>query len=202
MKLEDFCADRFDARTYLTKPFPIGNYLVASNGHWMAFIPTLVDCESDDIPAQPRKVISELISMNESVEFTPIPAFETPSPETCTTCKGDGNSETKLCHECDGDCYVSAENQYSTYNNLECKSCDGKGYITTTETDVDCEKCSGKGTAYSTKNPIDIDGLSMNPNYLVRVANLPNVKISINTDRCIMLFKSDSLSGCVMGMAS
>lgn len=201
MNIEDFCATN-DCRSYLNKPFSIDNHVVGSNGHWMAFAPISEKREQEKlIDERVSKIISGLISKSTTLKYECLPEFSIPTPLDCPRCTGSKKSESTICQECGGDGAVDVENYFSTYHDLECKTCSGLGFNISLNTNKTCESCNGTGEAYAREDTIVIGGVPLNPNYLIKIADIPNIQVSADTKNRLLFFKAAGISGVLMGLA-
>lgn len=200
MKLEDFCATN-DTRNYLQSTFEVAGHSIGSNGHWMAFIKGH-NGDSAEIPENVRARISSIIKTSHELNYQSLPPLIEPEKVDCYVCKGIGRSQTVLCPECEGDGSVELENDYNTYYDIECKSCGGFGHKTTTDTDSGCLHCGNTGKAYSPAFAMDIDGVLLNPRYLIPVSKLPKVEVAALSDKNLLFFRSSELNGVIMGRAA
>lgn len=108
--LTPYCStDEF--RTHLKKPFSVGDFSYATNGHIMVRVP-----RQPDVPEQTKTGVDwekPLQGINEA-SFSPVvvgdlPAMPTVTEQECSECEGSGKA-----HDCP-DC------------NCECDFCDGTG---------------------------------------------------------------------------
>jgi hypothetical protein len=104
--LKKFCSTDF-TRLYLMKPFTIGNWTYATNGHICVRVPTMPEWPGPENEIKAPELFAAPVT-----EFRPLPKIEFPPPDEddeCESCDGRGSE-----HECP-DCLCI------------CKQCNGTG---------------------------------------------------------------------------
>jgi hypothetical protein len=188
--LMSFCAkDSSAQRTYLHKPFRLGEFIYATNGHVAIRIPDDGTIQAEDI--EKVKSIGNYFS-DVNGKYVAIP--ELPAAESCSHCYGTGKGKPKTeCDECDGDGEFRHGSHY-----YECKECDGEGSIEADEgVGENCEYCNGTGE--QRHQPIKVGKSYFNRMYLVKISTLPNLKFcnpKSENDFCNFIF--DGGEGCIM----
>ncbi len=187
-----------DPRQFINKPFNLFNKTVATDGHILICIP-LQDEYSELTNGKIKpEFIEGWISQIEAAELQPAPPISLPKKHTCKDCDGEGKSSNEDCEECDGEGEVAASTDYNIYYDLQCKSCDGLGYIKI-KGDKTCANCSGTGTQYDFSSTVQIFGYHFNPKYIELILeNNPMVAIAKNEED--LLFKFDDAVGVLRGM--
>lgn len=108
--LKSFCADEDDNRDFLKRPFQLGEYSCASDGHIAVF--TKGDCGNSLGRAGPEKLLKD--------KLVSIPAVFSPFPDVVIP-----PQKFENCEECEGNGTVELENDFNSYE-FTCKSCDGR----------------------------------------------------------------------------
>jgi len=114
-KLKMFCGKGgYYGRDYIRNPFNVGAYVVATNGHVVAWVASDEKFENE-VPENVTKRIAEWIvehkPQSEFLEFdyNALHGFEESTFITCDKCDGEGEAECfecgheSVCHECDGE---------------------------------------------------------------------------------------------------
>ena len=114
--LMQFCGTDDDPRLWLQRPFGIGDYTYAANGHILVRVPRS-DWPSADLPSEvlPASFPQVLEWLDGSPAMAPIPAIP-PGPyyEKCFWCAGSGELQYDCCGDHIGECN-------------ECEECEGDG---------------------------------------------------------------------------
>lgn len=144
MNINVFCADDFEVRDYLKKPFNYKGQKVCTNGH----ICVISRLEQEDIDDTPKQILKGTSIFDSIINFAVPPKKVTvgsidEQTYLCYRCKGTGVKSR--CDECDGDGVVCFTTDYNDYE-CECKGCDGEGV------DAICRACRGKKLAGLGKN--------------------------------------------------
>lgn len=101
INLNEFCADKYEVRTYLQVPSSVGQFTVATNGHVLVRVPRRDDVEPvKDFP----KLDSITKFADEEKEFIDIPAVDKPDETmiVCYACNGQSKYEDDDCFCYDG----------------------------------------------------------------------------------------------------
>ncbi len=188
--LNNFCAkSKDDPRTYLYKPFLIGEYIYATNGH--VAIRVKNDGSLPEVAEIDKvKTISNYFQSLSS-DFIDIPSI--PNPEPCKHCQGSGKWNEKIeCDECDGDGeFIHGSHYYS------CKECDGEGKIETGNKVGICDSCEGSG--HSRMQHMQIGIASFAVRYIIKISALPGIKFCKPIHQNdIATFVFDGGEGCIM----
>lgn len=127
INLERFCADKF-GRAHLQKPFTLGDYTYATNGHIAVRVPKRGEQDSEEhevIVAALERYFEE--GRKSAGPMLPIPDGELPARESqkCVFCQGEGQLDT--CPTCDQPCV--------------CPECKGDGKVWLDVVGVEIFRC-------------------------------------------------------------
>lgn len=186
-----------ETREYLRKPFILDVNTVATNGKALVFMPKVGKYQ----PLENILLIHKILEFREKIKLAvlkPMPNVTMPDLIKCAVCQGSGNSIRSTCPECGGNGVVDAETDFSTYYELECRTCDGDGYEITSGLGKGCLDCHNSGYVLPRHFPIKIDGTHVYAELLKKIINAPN--IMIKGDGEFLIFKSGENSGILMGM--
>lgn len=192
LDLQTFCG-KDSMFGYTNHPFPAGAFWCATNGHVLALHAgdgtQLPDSVLKELPARVPPRLLEYAHEAAHQQFTPLAALidglEQVEPEPCSECGGTGKSRRVTCPECNGDGEVDAETDYNTYYGLECKTCDGDGWVHGHKSEEsDCEACGGSGNVYAKDKRVSILGALLQPHYFDLIKDLSGVEV------CAMAFKN------------
>ena len=181
-----------DIRSYLMKPALIGEYVYASNGHWIVRIPAAEAqaeaCESESFIKNAPAVFEKAKQEN----FIPLPAQ--PEPVKCHHCKGTGMGTGGDCESCEGDGEFYHHDHY-----YECKSCDGDGctFQFTRDGKDECPYCDGSGYEIGRDSTIAFGDSSYASRYLYRLSLLPGIEIATAGDAAAR-FRFEGIEGLLM----
>jgi hypothetical protein len=187
-----FCAASGDPRIYLTRPFSIGDYTLASNGHILIRID-----RRDDIPPpedMPEKAAYAAVSQPD-IAYKKL-GTETGSlrladfdPELveCDDCTGTGQTHT--CPECGGN---GTTDIWTSWDKEPCYTCDGSGAVSPAQMPSllekfpqsaplngpqRCESCYGIGKRCTDDEKYHIGAATLGSQYLLLAKTLPNAKV-------------------------
>jgi hypothetical protein len=112
--LKKFCSSD-QTRPYLMKPFTIGIWTYATNGHICARVPAMAEWPGNTIEAPaPKLFVAPKFFAAPVPEFRPLPKIELPPPNENDECKScDGRGYEHDCPDCD----------------CTCEKCDGAGIV-------------------------------------------------------------------------
>jgi hypothetical protein len=201
MDITKFCADKNEVRTYLSRPIQLESCVAATNGHICVFEAGSKANASDgsSVPSSTLSRLSEFYAecISETNWIKPKQAT-LPEKLDCRSCDGSGRLSRVRCPECDGDCYVSFENEFSDYT-IECDTCGGKGTVKASGEPLPvCDECNGEKQVWDDRVHFIVDGICLNPHYYSLLCEMPDLKISIK-DRMVY-FKSTQFTGILMAM--
>lgn len=188
--LQSFCADPDDQRVYLTRPFSIGDYTLASNGHILIRIAR----QDGILPPEnmPEKVAMAALSQLEITHRklgceTGILRLDDFNPESleCDTCAGTG--KIHCCPECGG---YGETGGTSELDNENCATCDGLGHVPSTHipalrekfpqakpyTPDRCPSCYGLGKCCADKK-YQLGETTLGTQYLLLAKTLPDATV-------------------------
>lgn len=202
LDLCNFCgSDNY--REYLNKPFQVGLFVAATNGHVMAMHPadpglTTIPVNAASLPPRISEAVLKYAQKVASQQFYERQRFTDTVPQVeptpCEECHGSGKSRRQTCPECDGDGEVEAETDYSTYDGLQCKTCDGEGWVLGCKSEIrDCVVCSGSGKTYKQGQRVSIGGAHIQPQYWDLIKDLHGLELCFVTDDLDSYSKSESL---------
>lgn len=176
-----FCvhAQDDDPRLSLKSPMVEGEYIYATNGHWMVRIPaSAYDGTAGEVPLKknyPKKHLGDMFSAaqqnaGELLALEPIPA-----PPQCEWCCGSGVLKAQNCKSCGGSGKFN-HHQY-TYG---CAPCEATGRIKPLIEAQWCEYCSGRGLRFGPDDkPARYRGANISPVYLHLLSKLPGAKLAM-----------------------
>jgi len=162
---------KVDSRECLLKPFRIGEFVYATNGHWIARVPG-DGLQADDITDKHPKNVEALFDAAPTEGFMPLPKVK--NPGVCMTCKGKGFGTTRQCGNCGG--RGSFEQDGYDY---ECQSCDGEGEIFSASTGGPdaCPHCYGLGVP-DNSGGTKVGAITYANRYLWLLRKLPAIQIA------------------------
>jgi hypothetical protein len=128
----------------------------------------------------------------------PMPEFALPPMETCVTCRGSGKASKTACEECEGEGMVELSNDYSTYYDVTCKSCDGDGHEIAAGGDDDCPDCSGVGSKWRYDAHVRIGAVAINPKFALGLRGADGLTIATTPNH--LHFRCGEYRGVIMGM--
>ena len=189
-----------DCRAWINTPFKIKNHSYATDGHCAVRVELQKehqDCTSD----YPKGVVN-IFKGVESFTYQELTDFKKPEMKKCATCRGHKKAYKATCFECDGEAFVTLENDHNVYS-VECQSCDGDGEIIHRGGEIDC--CDCKGTGEVTEKQWDAreifnSGVHINASLVIKYLDLPNVKFSPDKVGDRLFVKFDGGYGVIMGM--
>lgn len=192
-----------DIRDWLNQPFVIEQRLVATNGHIILILHNQ-DCSGYAPLADNHSGIMRTINTIESTSgHAPIDKEQIAWPEKicCRICKGCGHATKEECNECDGHGEVDVSNNFSTYYDLECASCEGVGYQTDTLTEQTCQDCEGAGKTFKEYAEVQILGVAIQAQYLSLIIEEPDLQFFAKVDERMLMFKAgENTFGAIMGL--
>lgn len=187
-----------EVREYLRKPFNLCGMSVATNGHVALFFPE--DKQYEPCREKVEKYLSVVLDTAKKAEYVELPAIKQPKKIECPTCRGSKKASTKDCEECEGDGVVDLENNYSTYFDVECKSCDGEGQFVVLDTDKPCSHCNGSGVVYEDYAAVEILGIKIAARYADLLTTEKEIEVFANHKDTQLYFRYPDHYGVIMGM--
>ncbi|WP_127078426.1 hypothetical protein [Rhodomicrobium lacus] len=167
--LSVFCSE---ASIYsLDKPFSIGAYTYATNGHLVIRVPRRADVpERDGTPA-----IDRLPHPWIGRDYRPLPTLPESIFYDCDICAGEGRVVD--CPDCD-DGTVECPHCGAESN---CKNCDGRGVVPASEhPDEESQACTCYGGQRPTKAAVCLgQGRTFGTLYLLKISKLPGLRFSV-----------------------
>ena len=186
---------------FLRQPFNMHGKTYATNGVMMIESPLAGDYPP--MPAERLETFKMILESMQDVKYKPFEpirvAITPPDPNPCRPCNGTGKAAKSECKECEGVGEVDAETDYNTYHDLECKSCNGDGYIIQLSSSDKCEDCGGSGESEHTPIPVKIDGVNINY-FLLRMIDEPGTEVARIPAKNMLAFRSGDQRGVIMGM--
>ena len=203
MKLEDFCAGPSDVLERLRQPFRVGDFAVATDRVRLLAEP-ISDPEhppphlDDGLKGQVEPVVLGIFAAVEAGVFQPMPDIQIPHAHPCEPCRGSGQAKTETCPECKGKGEVEAWNDFSTYPDLECQTCEGSGGIYQPGPGGRCRECGGDGRAFKRGDVVGVLDVALNPKYAEQLLQMPDLEVKAAPDR--LIFRSGKRLGAIMGI--
>lgn len=185
-------ASKTDPREWTLKPFQIGSFVYATNGHWAVRLPADSLEADDSITSNIKNKIEAMFDSAQVDGFVPLPKVE--DPGACDYCNGYGVGVSHECDSCDGK-GAFMRNGYK----YECQSCDGGGSIFSadkTGTAV-CPHCSGLGVP-DYCGVTKIGNAAYANRYLWLLRNLPGVEIAPDGPDKPARIRFDGCEGALM----
>lgn len=165
--IQTFCSDD-PAPTVLTKPFNVGNYTYATDGHAAIRIDKRAEYDGND--AKEGIVRSGWMENVPENLWEPLGAFDgMPELYECPQCHGQGQDAE--CRDCHGDRVVSWQSPSGIEYEEDCELCSGTGR------EEECDRCDGKGQIEKII-AWEIGSKRLNVKLLNRIAVLPNIQIA------------------------
>lgn len=180
-QLQRFCASEFEMRSWMHKPFRIGEWAYATNSHWMARMPAadLGHLSDNDTP----KAAANAVAMFAAARFDllqPMPHIDCPS---CPACTGSGRVTWVTCIHCRGK-GITGKGCHAS----ECLHCGGYGKTAQPAQAEDktahaCWHCAGTGfqmtTSFQEKGPrMQHQGAWFQRAYLAALSRLPGIQFA------------------------
>jgi len=192
-----------DIREWLNQPFTINTRVVSTNGHIMLILHNHAFLGYAPL-AHDEKYLMRVIDTIESASgYAPIDKEQIAWPEriVCPICKGGGLATKEECKECQGEGVVEASNDFNTYYDLTCGSCEGIGYETDTRTDQTCPDCEGSGNAFEKEAAVEILGIKIQAKYLSLIIGAPDLQFCVSIDKRMLMFRAgENTFGAIMGL--
>lgn len=184
-----------DVRQYITKPWSLGSYTYATNGHVLIRVNRM-----EDIPENPENRIfineSDIsIALDDEnglyEELVGLPPIEDPKIEPCKYCRGRGKG--RECDECNGSgkCYHC--------NDGDCPECGGRKF----NAELDCDECRGTGKLIIKPKlvPTKMGQLHFDLTYLHVINKLPDCKMRVDVDDPTKPVRFKFTGGCGLVMS-
>lgn len=166
-----------DIRQHLMAPWRDGDFVYASNGHWIARIP--VESYEEVAPTRcehPKAAPKTFSDAADRTNFAPLGPID--APPTCRNCNGTGKERTVECPDCDGiGMFMHGLHDY------DCKRCEATGSLkddSDTATESACVACDGYGLVWDQfAPPVELRGSWFNPVYLTLLNRIPGLEIAV-----------------------
>ena len=197
LDLSQFCGTDTDTHSFST-PFSDGEYTYATDGFMMVRVPYIKGTER----AAPVKLASSFFSPSANGAWQSIKGVPKPALKQCPQCKG--TKFANECEDCEGIGEVSLDHGNWTYE-VECKECDGEGFVPGGETT--CSYCHGTGDVYADLyDSVRIEGTRLSLHLLDKIKPLPNIEIylpapSTGPAKGVVPFRFDGGDGIIMAMS-
>jgi len=203
INLQSFCADEYEVREYLQKPFNLDGFTYASNGHYA--VRTKLNDAYSELPEDKReslsKSLTEYFNDLEDKTYQALPKLPELTFSDCADCMGSGFMEKQECFECNGDGELILSSGHNDYE-VECYSCSGHGEIKRRNTEVKCECCNGEKKIIDIhKNSIELSGCKISNVYLQKFKDLKNIMYSYK-GKYQFAIKFDGGFGVIMGITN
>lgn len=183
---------KIDSREFLLKPFRIGDFVYATNGHWCARVPAEgidADARTDKHP----KNVEALFDAAPTEGFIPLPKVE--DPGSCFWCDGRGCGISSKCDSCDG--LGEFEKDGWRY---DCQACEGEGTTfraSAIGTDC-CPYCEGLGVPVLAANGTKVGESTYANRYLWLLSKLPGIEIAPGEKEKAARIRFDGGEGLLM----
>ena len=186
-------------REYLQKPWRDGQYVYASNGHWLARVPAAEfhGEAADRTPRHPASVARMFADAADRTAFHPLTGIA--KPEECGPCSGRGVTRGSECNSCDGE---------GTFDRMgwdyECKQCDGTGIDRhvpdEAAADHACNSCKGYGLLFTSEHePALYRERYFSPVYLWLLQAIAGAELAVAADPLAAArFRVGALEGLLM----
>ena len=182
INLQRYCANDSDPRGYLWKPWRVGEWVYATNGHLAVRVPTADFPDAAENYKAPQRIaglFAHAFDGLEAPDFSAMP--ELPKLIKCLACKGTGRLHSIKCPDCDDDGeFVHGRNTY------ECKECvddpAGPGRLACAHgaegsKEQACEYCLGLGYQSLENGHTKIGDADYSAVYLHMLGELPDCRI-------------------------
>jgi hypothetical protein len=182
MDLMKFCVDEYDQRDNLRTPFNVANFLYATNGHFCLRIDK--DLAYVNANEQYKDKLELMFEGVDSAKYVDLLLVPDNKLIDCKDCNGTGYEILEECSECDGMCEITFSNKHHEYT-FDCKTCDGKGEVKTTQTEIKCSECCGERKIIDSKNnyyPLGDARSLVHISSLQVLKGIPDVKYAVLQD--------------------
>lgn len=169
--LTPFCSREHYRVARIGRPWSIGPWTYATNGHIAIRVPRRPD--TPEHPEAPENIV-DLFSRFVSLRFRPLTARVPPTNlPPCRVCRGTG--WVVRCRECDGEGTHTCD---CPYCDRSCDCCNGNGFQpgapdTPEGRRITCDECDGTGRASDTRRVHFPGGLVLQARYLALLQDLP-----------------------------
>lgn len=183
---------KVDSREILLKPFRVGDFVYASNGHWIARV-AADGVQAEYITDKHPKNVVELFDSAPTDGFVPLPELE--DPGKCERCNGFGRGFTNKCESCKGEGYFYHHDDMYT-----CKPCDGEGetFRASAVGPDACYFCMGLGVAVQTMKGAKVGEQTYGAHYLWSLRKLPGIEIAPGAPEKAARFRFEGGEGLLM----
>ncbi|BCE02957.1 hypothetical protein [Marinicellulosiphila megalodicopiae] len=195
MNILNWTANDSEVRSYLRRPFILGDWLVATDGQRMIATTKLV---------WPKIQFSEVTdAFKENVSNLIKPLFDKPFPRSFKLLPPKADLEsvfipmaemfgqdrkevTENCYECDGDGVVCFDTHYNHYE-CDCKKCEGRGMI------------AGTQESFKECQIFKIDGVNIHCDLIEELFKESAVRYAVDTEKKMFYFSVGIFVGVIMG---
>lgn len=181
-------------REKMDKPFSVGDYTYATNGHILVRVRRLDDVPEGGMANSAAGMFDGLNYDELTSRLVKIPSLPKRDVLSCHVC--DGSGKVSNCPECDGNGEVVFSNSYNEYE-CDCLTC--FGYGTVSGEDRICEECKGTGKQED-HTFFKIGDVGFSSHYLAMVKCLPGALIAPTAVDKANYFKWDDGDGLLMPM--
>ena len=197
--LNQFCANEYELRTHLQKPWRSAEGIVRSNG-------AILVCVPDDGGDYPEPVADMVTTVEKFLHDWPgvndpisLQSLKIPPLRICHSCHGEGHVWSQRCNECDGE----GEFEHGTHI-YDCAACDDGRIVKERHDDCEigmdaqpmpCRDCGGAGEFFQS---IRLCNADFDRRYLAMIAALPDAKIWPNGSMSGAYFTFDGGHGWLM----
>ena len=182
--LQRFCANSAsDSRQHLHKPWRLGNWAYAFNGHLLVRVPVAHAPDVGEPPADAKMpdvvgLFARWIDARSDLHFLLLKNL--PALQRCKPCRGSGDGALDQVPDCDASEFTHGRYEYA------CKECEGDAagpgrlsvgdaYESPDVQPTPCDACFGRGATDRENAPVKLGDAHYSAVYLHWLAGLPQV---------------------------
>ena len=195
-----FCSHN-DLREWMRQPFSVEGWSAATDGSAFIAVPINLEASYARLSEPVCDRIVKLINkINRAYQWTKVARGDVTFPDLveCKTCQGTGKATKTECPECLGEGETSASNDFNTYYDLRCGSCDGTGHAIELSGADSCPDCIGNGKRHEELSFVDLLGIRAQTKYLELIIDEPGIEVSADTEANMLMFRTSCAIGAIM----
>lgn len=183
INLQRYCANELDPRTHLHKPWKVGKWAYATNGHFVLRVPAETQPDAPEATDKHPDVgaMFDKHMGRDGMEYLRVPSV--PALTACFSCHGKGMVRCIKCPDCEDGEFQHGDHFYT------CRNCDqspaGEGWQWLDEDMQDqphqimrvCTDCDGLGFSTRTNSGTKLGDAHYSNVYLAMFAALPEVRV-------------------------